>query len=184
MKNNMKNNISAAQELINYLTDDNTIDYSSMRDFLVESNAIEGIRTEPSRNQINYVLDLLRKDIITLDDVCDIVRLFQPNARLRDSAKDCVKVGRHTPPAGGMNIVYELEELIKSMNSVRTVADRRTADMVNHELHIRYEKLHPFTDCNGRSGRVLWLWCRGCNKSNLSFLHKWYYDSLSYSRIL
>lgn len=45
------------------------------------------------------------------------------------------------------------------------------------EVHIAYEMLHPFTDGNGRSGRMLWAW--QMRNFPLDFLHTFYYQTLN-----
>jgi hypothetical protein len=47
-------------------------------------------------------------------------------------------------------------------------------DIGPYPAHIRYEKLHPFMDGNGRSGRAIWaLMMRGRDPFSLPFLHRW-----------
>lgn len=45
--------------------------------------------------------------------------------------------------------------------------------------------LHPFMDGNGRTGRAVWAWAMqrdGQDPFALSFLHRFYYQTLEYSR--
>lgn len=54
-----------------------------------------------------------------------------------------------------------------------------------YRTHQTYERIHPFTNGNGRSGRALWLWSMNKNKKlhyvmKLGFLHNWYYQSLEH----
>jgi Fic family protein len=120
---------------------------------------------------------LLSKAIsLNTSDIKKFVSLYQPNAKLRERiGMDCI-VGSHVPPKGGKQIVRELENLIVQANTLPR--DTRYA----FEVHKSYETLHPFTDCNGRSGRAVWLWMMRV-VPNIGFLHTWYYQSLQYSRI-
>ena len=47
-------------------------------------------------------------------------------------------------------------------------------------FHVQYERLHPFTDGNGRSGRALWAWQMMRRREGLAlgFLHRFYYQTL------
>ena len=92
-----------------------------------------------------------------------------------------VRVGDHLPPRGGPFVEYELIEMCKKIKDVR--AEKHVL-----QFHIQFENLHPFTDGNGRTGRAIW-WAQMCllNKEHrldlpLSFLQKFYYETLSNSR--
>lgn len=89
--------------------------------------------------------------------------------------KDCIKQvmigGNHVPPAGDITIRTRLEDILNDANAA---FDKQQAA---YEIHQRYEHLHPFTDGNGRSGRMLWIWMM--REAPLGFLHTWYYQSLS-----
>jgi Fic family protein len=109
-------------------------------------------------------------ETISIRELQTFVSVYQPDAVLRDSVGLDVRVGRHFPPLGGPAIVDNLNAIIKDAH--------RGSDVWKDSYHIhqRYETLHPFTDGNGRSGRMLWLWM--IQYAPLGFLHTWYYQSL------
>ncbi len=105
-----------------------------------------------------------------VEDLDTLVRIYQPDARLRNQYGMDVFVGDHTPPGGGPYIHHSLERLL--INFKR--GQNKSVPYLSHQY---YEELHPFTDGNGRSGRALWLWYMR-NNAPLGFLHHWYYQSL------
>lgn len=141
-------------------------------DFIKESNKIEGIFREPTEAEIEEAQRFIMLNQVTVSDIERFVKVYQPNARMRDKAGLNVRVGSHLPPAGSPKIRKALENILELVNENNTPA---------YEIHQEYEQLHPFTDCNGRSGRMLWLKCIG-GRAPLGFLHHWYYSSLEYYR--
>ena len=111
---------------------------------------------------------------ITVEDIeTFLLHDVQPDATLRAIVEgQNVIVGRHT---------YRLKVVCTYFHQLRELLDDVNAGYVSpYEAHQRYEALHPFTDGNGRSGRVLWLWMMGGVRNvPLGFLHTWYYQSLS-----
>lgn len=139
--------------------------------FIRESNKIEGIGREPTTAEIAEYKRFMDLPCIGLGDVEQFVKVYQPNAKLRSMPGLNVYVGNHVPPPGGMAIVYALDNLLLSIF-------KRPAEA--YEVHQEYEQLHPFTDGNGRSGRMIWKWMM--RKAPLGFLHHWYYQSLDARR--
>ena len=139
-------------------------------DFVRESNWIEGM-TDVLDYEIRAHEEFLALSRITIPDLEKFVAAVQPWARLRDKVGLDVRVGDHVPIPGGSYIPVYLKDILKDANST-------TGDA--YGCHLAYEDLHPFTDGNGRSGRVLWLWQMG-GKSPLGFLHEFYYQALRYA---
>jgi Fic family protein len=107
---------------------------------------------------------------LTISDLQAFVKTYQPDAKLRNRDGYNIRIGRYFPPQGGPQIVDKLSALLTSIN--RAAIDSFT-------VHIEYELLHPFSDCNGRSGRVIWYWMmQGTPLANLGFLHGFYYQTL------
>lgn len=142
--------------------------------FLRESNAIEGIHRPPLLREITAAQEFLALEKLTIGDVCSLVSAFQPNAVIRNSPDLNVRVGNHIAPRGGPEIVSRLGNLLERINS---------DDVTPYWAHVEYETLHPFTDGNGRSGRMIWAWHRRYRVSfPLGFLHEFYYQTLANSR--
>lgn len=141
----------------------------TLKDFVRESNRIEGILREPTTEEINAHGRLLVLPHIAVADLCQFVGHVQPDADLRMQPGMNVYVGDHMPPPGGPSIGTRLENLL-------AFCERHGP----YKTHIAYEMLHPFTDGNGRSGRALWLWqMGGIDKAPLGFLHHFYYQTLA-----
>lgn len=141
-----------------------------VREFLEESNEIEDIHAVKDE-EVGVALSLLELDQITIRDLERFLKTTAPAARLRNKPGLDVYVGMHAPPKGGPYIEDKLAELLL-----------RWKEFTPHELHVRYELLHPFTDGNGRTGRVLWLWHmekKGHGIAPLGFLQSFYYQTLA-----
>lgn len=137
--------------------------------FIRESNKIEGIKRSPTQKEINAHLRFLESKEIKIETLQEFVEKIAPGKPLRNKPGMNVRVGAHYPIEGGPQVEEHLYELLKQMPNLSP-----------HDLHCRYEVLHPFMDGNGRSGRVLWLWkMGGIYQAPLGFLHHFYYQTLS-----
>lgn len=142
----------------------------TLEDFVRESNRIEGITREPTWQEIAVHSDILARQDVSLAGLERFVSVVAPGKQLRQSTGMNVRVGSHIAPPGGEKVMRELTDILVRANTGASP----------FLVHVDYERLHPFMDGNGRSGRVLWLWMMGgIEKVPLGFLHHWYYQSLS-----
>lgn len=142
-------------------------------DFIRESNRIEGIHREPTESEIVEYHRFMDLKEVTIEDLQYFVKVYQSDAVLRDRTGFDVQVGSYFPPRGDITIKTRLMDILNDAEAGRGHDGRRA-----HVIHRRYESLHPFTDGNGRSGRMLWMWMM--KKAPLGFLHHWYYQSLEH----
>ena len=148
---------------------------SLLQQFLIESNAIEGITVITPPQTLQHIDEFLTLGLDT-DRVVTLAQTIQPNVQLRSLVGLNVIVGNHTPPPGGPGIVSALASLI-CLISEDTIGP--------WEAHCKFETLHPFTDGNGRTGRLLWLWQMMTHydyQLQRLFLHEFYYQTLSEAR--
>lgn len=143
-----------------------------------QSNAIEGILRRPKKKELAEFQRFISLSVADMHvvELVRFVRVFQPDAVLRNRPGLNVYIGNHRPIMGGPQVVEELVLLIDEVKQGKLDPWR---------AHMEYEHLHPFTDGNGRSGRALWVWHMiNTGKGHLLarpelFLHTFYYDTLS-----
>lgn len=149
---------------------------STLRRFVSESNAIEGIHRLPTDEEVKVLAEFLAQPTIVISDLERLVSVFAPGHLLRDRAGLNVRVGSYFAPPGGLEVVRMLTDLLHNIQYTRATDP--------YLAHVAYENIHPFTDGNGRSGRALWAWhmhYRGLLPFSLSFLHRFYYQTLEHS---
>jgi fido (protein-threonine AMPylation protein) len=143
--------------------------------FIAESNAIEGILRQPTTAEIAECHRFMGLETVTVHDLERFVKIYQPGARLRDKPGLDVVIGGRIAARGGPAIREQLTGLLSRLE--RPLVITPVVTDTAFASHIAYELLHPFTDGNGRSGRMLWAW--QMRQFPLGFLHTFYYQTLS-----
>lgn len=147
------------------------------------SNNIEGVFDLGKHEaHADAIYDLLAAPALTIRAVEQFVATVEPGAVLRDRPGLNVVIGNHRPPVGGPDIAGMLADVLHVVNE---------NILSPWEAHVKYETLHPFTDCNGRSGRAVWAWHMHRHYSNPFLeingnrcdpLHLMYYQALEAGR--
>ncbi|MFI5332606.1 MAG: Fic family protein [Candidatus Babeliales bacterium] len=152
------------------IVDRGILTLQQIEDHIIESNSIEKILRPPTVEEIAELDRFLDNEKITISELEKFVKVFQPDAKLRQDYGMNVRVGRYIPPYGGPQIRHGLDGLLNQQSK-----------WSSHKMHVHYELLHPFSDGNGRSGRALWLWKR-LSEQNMKnwtpFLLEFYYQTL------
>lgn len=143
--------------------------HDRLQAFLAESNKIEGIyHVRP--DEIEAAERFLVQPSITIPNVSAYVTVTA-RAELRDRPGMDVRIGNYLPMGGGPDVVESFQRLLGWINNNQVEP---------FDAHRDYERIHPYMDGNGRSGRLIWLWhMNKCGRAtDLGFLHHWYYQSL------
>lgn len=145
-------------------------DRASLISFIKESNKIEGIDRDPTQLEIKAHEDLIGLKLPKIEDLIEFVSACEPTAKIRDTKGMNVRVGDRKPINGGQIVVNLLKPMLSCIDVVSPAV-----------FHKKYEELHPFMDCNGRSGRALWYWqmVNIYKRYPDRFLQDYYYQTLS-----
>lgn len=144
-------------------------------EFLEESNKIESVYDNDSlvqaMNAWNYII---KQDVINLDVIKETHRLLMLNQKLNENEKGFFR----TCPVyiGGREAVnhFLIENLLKAWCETMNYKSglNQYIEDYSKDFHIKYEKIHPFVDGNGRTGRIFMNWYRIKNNLPLMIIHE------------
>jgi Fic family protein len=143
--------------------------------YIQQSNYIEGVRNPIEVQQSLKAWNYLRHQPFLTDEVVLRVHYFimrnfpaKGPGRFR---KVNVQVGSQLCPSSH-NVPYLMDSWIDDMMGYKT-SDPKV-------MHVRFEKIHPFLDGNGRTGRMLMWWHEtqlGRTPTLITYEGRWdYYD--------
>jgi Fic family protein len=124
-----------------------------MIEHITQSNLIENVKNPQEVTQSLTAWDyLILQPILTIERVLETHRLVMKNFPSKGPGKIrsvVVYVGnRICPPP--YNVPYLLNDWVTDMRGYVSLDPKA--------MHVRFEKIHPFLDGNGRTGRMLMWW--------------------------
>lgn len=141
--------------------------------FLEQSNAIEGVYDDDSLIQALEAWCYLEdKEELSHDIVLKTHKILMLHQKLKPNEKGYFRTqavwvgGREGVPH--FAISDYIGKWIKKMNAAYPQGGN---EELSKHLHVEYEKIHPFIDGNGRTGRMFMNWWRLKNNLPLMIIH-------------
>ncbi len=126
-------------------------DWLALKEFVRESNKIEGLDRSPMTYEMQAHQDLLSVEKLIVQDL-EIFALTVARGKLRNRKGMNLRIGHTMAPKGGMTVTESLTDLLKKINNREIIA---------FKAHCEFRKLLPFTEGNELTARALWLWVMG-----------------------
>ncbi len=134
-------------------------------EFLSESNAIEGVYSDEAlEDSLSAWEYLMSQDVLTENVVHRTHKILMRRQPLEEAEKGSYRlirifVGDHEGAKAGMVPVLMME-WIKVMNYPDQGLTTHGLESFAQRMHVEYEKIHPYVDGNGRTGRMFMNWNR------------------------
>lgn len=126
--------------------------------FLIESNAIEGVFDEQSLEDAQEAWDyLMSEDVLHSGVVLHTHKLLMKHQGLD---KNELGMWRKRPVYIGGKEAMQYGFIPSAMGHWEFEAMRKSPKVDAKKLHVEYEAIHPFIDGNGRTGRMFMNWIR------------------------
>lgn len=139
-------------------------------EFLRESNAIERVYEDEMFEQAYKAWKhLMRQKFLTKKSVLWTHRILMKYSDLlpkyKGAFRDCpVYIGGREAPSH-FSIWHKMDDWIEGMNE--EILGGSDLERISKELHVEFERIHPWADGNGRTGRMFMNWWRLKNGSPL-----------------
>lgn len=135
-------------------------------EFLEHSNFIENeIRDTALDDAIkSWKFAFQYRNNITLKYILSIhkhlMRRIRPDIAGKFRTNDVWIGGEHKKYTGREDLLIGLHKFVNSMSEVESLPkysdDKKFREKITKEAHVMFEKIHPFSDGNGRTGRILY----------------------------
>lgn len=136
------------------LTKDETADILFQNATLANKDLIEHLEAKNHQTALQYLFDEINFNFKINEDFILKLHSILMNGIRKDAGEyrehGVRIVGTNVPTANYIKISFLMNKLIKDINS-------KKQDIIYFiaEIHSRFEKIHPFSDGNGRIGRLL-----------------------------
>jgi len=135
------------------LTEDETAAVIFRNETIANKDLVEHLEAKNHQTAIKYLFDYLQEDKINEALILKLHGLLMNG--IRDDAGEYRRhgvriVGSNVPTANYVKVPELMKSLIKEIN-------KKSADVIEHStvIHSKFEQIHPFSDGNGRIGRLV-----------------------------
>jgi len=156
-----------------HLTEDETEEIFSNNSFIPKDEETlmldDLIEMKNHFRLFDYILDIIDDDL-TKENIIKMNTILKRNTSDEDNPRYNVGGFKVIPNKIGLvnvinttdpiNVESDMDELLNSYNSIKNVT---LEDII--EFHVRFERIHPFGDGNGRVGRIIMF--KECLKNNI-----------------
>ena len=143
--NSIEGSTLTKEETANILFENLTLPNKDLKEHLEAKN--HQLALKYLFDNINYKFKINEDFILKLHEIL-MKGILEDDGRYRNHAVRIV--GANVPTANFLKIPVVIKELIRDIN-------KTNKDTIKHvsQIHSRFEKIHPFSDGNGRIGRIL-----------------------------